>query len=84
MYMIKKTVFNDNIIYKLPKNCGENFFLKYRKTKLYEGYLIKHMPTKSSFLDVGAHNGDVVLTMAIYAKNIGRTDIRFFVLNQMK
>ena len=52
--------------------------VKYRKTKLYEGYLMKHMPTKSSFLDVGAHNGDVVLTMAIYAKNIGRTDIRFF------
>ena len=25
--MVKKTVFNDNIIYKLPKNCGENLFL---------------------------------------------------------
>jgi len=29
---------------------------------------MKNMPKNSSFLDVGAHNGDVILTMAIYAK----------------
>ena len=75
---MRKTVFNDDINYKLPRNCGEDFFNKYRRTKLYEGYLMINMPKNSSFLDVGAHNGDVVLTMAIYAKKINREDIRFF------
>ena len=80
--MIRKTVFKDDIIYKLPKNCGEDLLNKYKKTKLYEGYLMVNMPKNSSFLDVGAHNG--VLTMAIHAKNIGREDIRFFfVLNRI-
>ena len=42
---------------------------------------MKHILKKSSFLDVGAHNGDLILTMATYAKKIAREDIRFFVLN---
>jgi FkbM family methyltransferase len=76
--MIRKTVFNHNIIYDLPENCGEDFLTKYKKTKLFEGYLISNIPNNSAFLDIGAHNGDTVLTMAIYAKNNNRNDIRFF------
>ena len=70
-------IFNDDIIYNLPENCGENFLHRYEKTKLYEGYLMLNIPKNSAFLDVGAHNGDTVLTLALYAKNNNRDDIRF-------
>ena len=36
------------------------------------------MPENSAFLDVGAHNGDTVFTMALHARTHGRDDIRFF------
>ena len=29
---------------------------------------MKNIPKNSAFLDVGAHNGDLILTMATYAK----------------
>lgn len=75
---MKKTVFGDDIQYTLPRRCGEDFFHTYTKTKMYEGELMLQMSEGSAFLDVGAHNGDVVLTLALYAKTHGREDLRFF------
>ena len=75
---MKKTIFGDDIQYKLPRNCGEDFFHTYTKTKIYEGNLMLQMSEGSAFLDVGAHNGDVVLTLALHARTHGRNDLRFF------
>jgi FkbM family methyltransferase len=35
------------------------------------------LPLNSSYLDVGAHYGDTVLTLALYASTHGRPDLRF-------
>lgn len=46
--------------------------------KNFEAELLLTVPAGSSFLDVGAHYGDTVLTMALFARNNKRPDIRFF------
>ena len=46
--------------------------------KNFEAELLLTVPAGSSFLDVGAHYGDTVLTMALFARNHQRSDIRFF------
>ena len=48
------------------------------KQKIYEAELLLKLPYNYSFLDIGAHFGDTCLTMALYAKNNNRSDIRFF------
>lgn len=60
---------------KLP---GENFLCKYALTKKVERDMMLQMPANHSFVDVGAHNGDTVLAMALHAKKRARHDIRFF------
>lgn len=64
----------------------ENQLLRCAKHKSIEGKLLLEMPPNTSFLDIGAHYGDTVLTMASYAKNNNRNDIRFFAFepNQKK
>lgn len=57
---------------------GENFLCKYALTKQIERDLMLKMPANHSFVDVGAHNGDTVLAMALQARKKLRHDIRFF------
>ncbi len=64
--LIGWTDFEDNQLLRCPVH------------KEYEAKLLLDIPHGSSFLDVGAHFGDTVLTMALYAKNNNRDDIRFF------
>ena len=49
-----------------------------KRHKRIECDLLLSLPLNSSFLDVGAHLGDTVLTVALRARAIGRTDLRFF------
>ena len=63
---------------RLPTVPGENFFRKYLRTKVKEANLCVQMPKNHSFVDVGAHNGDTVLSIAALCKIIGRDDIRFY------
>lgn len=70
------TVFGDNLIGWT--NFPENQLLRCKDHKFYEGKLLLNMPIGTSFLDIGSHYGDTVLTMALYAKNNNRNDIRFF------
>lgn len=46
--------------------------------KKYEAELLLKLPLNYSFLDIGSHFGDTVITMALHAKNNKRPDIRFF------
>jgi len=48
------------------------------KHKEIEGEYLLSLPQNYSFLDIGAHCGDTVLTMALYARKNNREDIRFF------
>jgi len=48
------------------------------KHKKYEAQLLLELPEGSSFLDVGCHYGDTVVTMALHAKEKNRDDIKFF------
>jgi len=57
---------------------GENFLCTYALTKQIERDLMLQMPANHSFVDVGAHNGDTVLAMALQARKQLRHDIRFF------
>ena len=70
------TLLNDSII---EANINDSYQL-YRcpKLKNYEAELLLQLPFNHSFLDIGAHFGDTSFTMALYAKNNNRSDIRFF------
>lgn len=49
-----------------------------RKTKKFEASLLYNLPHGSCFVDAGAHFGDTVITMALYARDtLNRDDIRF-------
>lgn len=49
-----------------------------RKTKRFEASLLSSLPYGSFFVDAGAHFGDTVITMALYARDtLGRHDLRF-------
>eukprot|EP00571_Detonula_confervacea_P009858 CAMPEP_0172301456 /NCGR_PEP_ID=MMETSP1058-20130122/3342_1 /TAXON_ID=83371 /ORGANISM="Detonula confervacea, Strain CCMP 353" /LENGTH=315 /DNA_ID=CAMNT_0013011581 /DNA_START=141 /DNA_END=1088 /DNA_ORIENTATION=+ len=49
-----------------------------RKTKRFEASLLNNLPHGACFVDAGAHFGDTVITMAIYARDtLQRHDIRF-------
>ena len=60
------------------KPPGENFLCSYAVTKQVERDLMLQMPVNHSFVDVGAHNGDTVLAMALHARKMKQDDIRFF------
>lgn len=46
--------------------------------------LLQSLPPSAAFLDVGAHLGDTVMTVALHAKALGRSDIRFFAFEPSK
>ena len=49
-----------------------------RKTKKFEASLLGNLPNGSCFVDAGAHFGDTVITLALYARDtLGRHDLRF-------
>ena len=81
----KKTVLGDVVIWdsenKLPRECwgdDDGQLKRCKKHKRLEAELLWELGPNSSFLDVGAHLGDTVITMAIHARVIGREDIRFY------
>mmetsp|Transcript_22289 Transcript_22289/g.35074 ORF Transcript_22289/g.35074 Transcript_22289/m.35074 type:complete len:162 (-) Transcript_22289:41-526(-) len=58
-----------------------------RKTKKFEASLLHNLPHGTCFVDAGAHFGDTLITMALYARDtLQRPDIRFvaFEPNPMK
>ena len=55
-----------------------NQLLRCMKHKKIEGEYLLSLPQNHSFLDIGAHCGDTILTMALYALKNNRADIRFF------
>lgn len=58
-----------------------------RKTKRFEASLLSSLPHGSCFVDAGAHFGDTVITLALYARDtLGRCDLRFVAIepNQIK
>lgn len=89
----EKTVLGDDIWFntlKLPlngnskKKCETHQLWRCRKHKRIEAKCLENLPLNSSFLDCGAHFGDTVLTMAIHARQCGRTDLRFFAFEPSK
>lgn len=71
-----KTVFNHTLVGWT--NFYDNQLLRCKTHKMFEANIVLNMPPNTSFVDVGAHYGDTVLTMALYAKENQRNDIRFF------
>lgn len=71
-----KTLFNHELVGWT--NFNDNQLLRCPEHKKLEADIILSMPKNSSFLDVGAHYGDTVFTMALFAKHNHREDIRFF------
>ena len=71
-----KTVFGNELLGWI--NFNDNQLLRCKQHKLIEGNYLLSLPNNSSFLDIGSHYGDTVLTMALYAKNNNRSDIKFF------
>ncbi len=71
------TCLGDAIRMPSKKIPGENLLRHYALTKKIERDLMLRMPIGHSFVDVGAHNGDTVLAMALHARKVGRKDIRF-------
>lgn len=57
---------------------------KYKRHKKFESKLLHELPLNSSYLDIGSNFGDTVLTLAIYAQRINRSDIRFFAFEPNK
>ncbi len=87
-WKIPKTVLGDKIEWDLslipgrPKRgrwTGKDDQLwRCRKTKKFEASLLNNLPHGASFVDAGAHFGDTVMTMALYARDtLRRDDIRF-------
>ena len=91
-HKIMKTIFGDIVkdYNKIGIEIIGNDFIKYHqllrceKHKIIEGKYLLSLPKNSSFLDIGSNYGDTVLTMALYASNNNRTDIRFFAFEPNK
>lgn len=71
-----KTILNHTLIGWT--DFHENQLLRCKTHKEFEANIVLNMPQNTSFLDVGAHYGDTVLTMALFAKENKRNDIRFY------
>ena len=71
-----QTVLGDRILLP-PRIPVDHQLHRCKKHKQYEGNLLSTLSKNSSFLDIGAHFGDTVLTMALLARRINRKDIRF-------
>jgi FkbM family methyltransferase len=87
-WKIPKTVLGNKIEWDLAKIPGrpkkgrwtgkDDQLWRCRKTKKFEASLLNNLPHGASFVDAGAHFGDTVLTMALYARDtLRRDDIRF-------
>ena len=77
------TVLGD-IIKGWDSSLEDNQLLRCSDHKKYEAKLLLALPEKSSFLDIGSHYGDTVITMALHARSNGREDIRFFAFEPSK
>ena len=77
-----KTIHGDKLIGWT--DFPDNQLLRCKNHKLYESNLILGLPLDYSYLDVGSHYGDTVLTLALYAKKWNRKDIRFFAFEPNK
>lgn len=73
-----KSCLGQEISYGSENNPGQDLLYHSTHTKKFESTFIETMSPNSSFLDVGAHNGDTCITLAAYAKSISRQDIKFF------
>jgi FkbM family methyltransferase len=62
----------------------DNQILRCPKHKLYESTLLQSIHLNGTFIDAGAHWGDTVITMSLFARRIGRNDIRFFAFEPCK
>ena len=71
-----KTVLGQEV--KGWEDFPDNQLLRCPKQKQYEAELLLTIPKGSSFIDIGAHYGDTVITMALFAQANLRADIRFF------
>mmetsp|Transcript_17097 Transcript_17097/g.35877 ORF Transcript_17097/g.35877 Transcript_17097/m.35877 type:complete len:349 (+) Transcript_17097:58-1104(+) len=86
-WQIPKTVLSNNIHWPLQKIPGhkpgtwsgkDDQLWRCRKTKKFEASLLSSLPLNSTFVDAGAHYGDTVVTMALYARDtLKREDLRF-------
>lgn len=59
---------------------GDDQLRRCRKQKRLEAKLLLTLPRGACYLDVGAHFGDSVVTMAAHAQSRGRDDLKFFAL----
>ncbi|KAL7482005.1 hypothetical protein ACHAW6_007682 [Cyclotella cf. meneghiniana] len=86
-WAIPKTVLGDKIIWDLSKIPGrkkgtwsgkDDQLWRCRKTKKFEASLLIYLPRGSTFVDGGAHFGDTIITIALYAREtLQRNDLRF-------
>eukprot|EP00581_Thalassiosira_minuscula_P001414 CAMPEP_0183746348 /NCGR_PEP_ID=MMETSP0737-20130205/66708_1 /TAXON_ID=385413 /ORGANISM="Thalassiosira miniscula, Strain CCMP1093" /LENGTH=331 /DNA_ID=CAMNT_0025982041 /DNA_START=798 /DNA_END=1793 /DNA_ORIENTATION=- len=87
-WKIPKTVMGDKIEWDISKIPGkrkkgtwsgkDDQLWRCRKTKKFEASLLNNLPHGACFVDAGAHFGDTVITMALYARDtLQRHDIRF-------
>jgi FkbM family methyltransferase len=87
-WKIPKTVLGNKIEWDLAKIPGrpkkgrwtgkDDQLWRCRKVKKFEASLLNNLPRGVSFVDAGAHFGDTVMTMALYARDtLRRDDIRF-------
>ena len=83
-----KTVLGNKIVWDTSKIPGkqkkgswsgkDDQLWRCRKTKRFEASLLNSLPHGACFVDAGAHFGDTVITMALYARDtLQRHDIRF-------
>jgi FkbM family methyltransferase len=77
-----KSVFGD--IIKGWTDFPDNQLLRCPVHKKYEALVMMSFSPNSAFIDIGAHYGDTVVTMAMYAKQNNRDDIRFYAFEPNK
>ena len=62
----------------------DNQLLRCEKQKKKEANILLTIPYGYSYLDIGSHYGDTILTLALFAKKWDRGDIRFFAFEPNK
>ena len=62
----------------------DNQLLRCKIQKEKESNLLLTLPKNFSYLDIGSHYGDTILTLALFAKKWDRRDIRFFAFEPNK
>lgn len=62
----------------------DNQLLRCKIQKEKESNLLLTLPKNFSYLDIGSHYGDTILTLALFAKKWDRGDIRFFAFEPNK